>query len=533
MKRIYLVGAALGLFAALMVMCQKPKDLKDSENYKKAAELIYYNKDNAEKAYNLLEKELQEHPNNGYAYYYMGLLNMGCEAYEEALESLNSAIDMLREDKDGILYAYRLRAIVYLQLGNEHSALKDWQQALRVNPKDVQTLGDRAKYYCEKKMYDKADEDYKLICTYEPSNTQGYIGRGCIARLRGENEEAEKLFTYCIKLDSVFADAYAFRAEARYALGNVGDCIDDLITAIEIDGDARALYTIEVVSQSNGNILIDKLKAKQAKEPNRMEWPYLLGITHYFHEQYAEAIDYFKSTLKIKTHSKTYSMIASCYNEMAEFQQALKYVSQALEMDPEDTDYLSEKAEVLYNMGRGQDAIELYDQYIEADPNFFYGYYRRGFMKDNLDDVVGAIEDYSKAIDLNPEYAYAYLGRGDKYLLQGQREAAMSDYNMVISLDTILGKNNCAQFAYFELGDVEMAKVVETAILKTAPCADNYYDAACLYARMGENEMAIGYLRQSLELGFKRYAHIKNDDDFDTIRNTKAFQQLIKAYGVK
>ena len=65
MKRIYLVGAALGLFAALMVMCQKPKDLKDSENYKKAAELIYYNKDNAEKAYNLLEKELQEHPNNG------------------------------------------------------------------------------------------------------------------------------------------------------------------------------------------------------------------------------------------------------------------------------------------------------------------------------------------------------------------------------------------------------------------------------------------------------------------------------------
>ena len=47
---------------------------------------------------------------------------------------------------------------------------------------------------------------------------------------------------------------------------------------------------------------------------------------------------------------------------------------------------------------------------------------------------------------------------------------------------------------------------------------------------MGDKEKAIGYMRKSLELGFRRFLHIARDRDLDNIRNEKDFIDLIQEY---
>ena len=39
----------------------------------------------------------------------------------------------------------------------------------------------------------------------------------------------------------------------------------------------------------------------------------------------------------------------------------------------------------------------------------------------------------------------------------------------------------------------------------------SYYDAACLYSKMGEYDKAMNYLQTFLEKGYREFVHIKND----------------------
>ncbi|HZV07469.1 MAG TPA: tetratricopeptide repeat protein [Gemmataceae bacterium] len=46
-----------------------------------------------------------------------------------------------------------------------------------------------------------------------------------------------------------------------------------------------------------------------------------------------------------------------------------------------------------------------------------------------------AITIYTKAIERGPKYSFSYLGRGDVYLLQGDLDRALQDYNQAARLD--------------------------------------------------------------------------------------------------
>lgn len=532
MKKKLLLSFVLSFSVVSVMLAQKPDQLLNSYNYKRAMELIE-NKGDKNEALEYLFKETNEHPKNGYAYYMIGLLYNDADMAGDALEPINKAITLLQKDKEWLPYAYRQRADIYLKLENENAALTDWASALKANPKDVRTLSDRAEYYYQRDMYAQSDADFERICQFEPGNSYGYMGKGRNALENEKYNEALDLFSYAIKLDQTYSQAYAYRAECKLRLGYVNEGIDDIITALDIDDNSRASRLMLMIGEPDVNTLITKLKVQQLKKPNSSSWPWYLGIVYESEEKYMKAIEWYKECIKIEPGDVPYYRISNCYSELGDYQLALDNIEMAAQLDPEDSDYVQAKADLLYDMGRGDEAIAAYDSYIKSNPEFYGGYYRRGFMKDNLNDIDGAIEDYSTCIVLKPDYAYAYMGRADKYLLKGDKEAAMKDYRAVIALDTICGENNCAQYAYLGLGDVEKAKSFQYAILANSSSAGNYYDAACLFSRMGDTASSINFLKNSLEKGFTRFAHIRNDDDLDNIRDIQEFKDLIEEYETK
>lgn len=528
MKRVLFVFVWCYL-QTVNLMAQKAEQYQNSYNFKRAMELIQ-NEGDPNDALKYLGQEVGEHPKNGYAYYVMGTLYLDNGMPGDALEPTNKAISLLQKDREWITFAYRQRASIYLQLGNEDAAMNDWTLSLKANHKDVETYSDRAQYYYENNLYAESDADFDKICNLQPGNTLGYMGKGRNAMATQQYDKANELFTYSIRLDPSFSQAFAFRAEAKFCLSKIDEAIDDIISALALDGNNKAYTLMLAIGDPEVNILISKLRVQQAKEPTEGMWSYYLGNVYAGLNNYRKAIEAYQESLSITQNDVAYAAIAACYNELGSYDVALENINRAMELDPNDDNYVSMKADMLYEMGRGKEAIETYDSYIRTNPEYWGGYYRRGFLKDNLNDVDGAIEDYSTSIVLRPDYAYTYLGRGDKYLLKGNQDAAMNDYRMVIALDTILGESNCAQFAYLGLGDVEKAKSFEYAILAHSASAGNYYDAACLFARMGDKETSMNFLKNSLEKGFRRFAHIRNDDDLEIIRGSDSYKQLIEEY---
>lgn len=499
----------------------------DSYNYSRGVEAI--NNNNAEEALDYLNKEINEHPDNGYAFAWIALVRNYNEEFGRALTAANVAVKKIpSKDKEYKAFAYGTRAQVYLNLEDTIQALKDYSQAINIVPDDDRFYNQRAQVYYEQGKYDLADKDYLKMISLKEGDVMGYMGIGRNANAQKRYEDAIKQFNYVVKLEPNYSSAYSFRAESYIGLKKYNEAIDDVISALGIDRDRKAFYELQELADSAFEQTVAKLKVQKIKEPNEQSWDYDLGIVYERAAKYSKAIAYYKESLEKESNIITASRISSCYDELGDYDKALEYCDQAIALDSVKSDYLYQKANILDNAGRSKEAIRVMGEYIANNPDMAEGYYRRGWFEDHSGNVEEAIEDYTMAITLQPNEAYAYLNRGVLYRLKGENAKAESDFKQVVRLDSIPEDAECSYY----LGQKDKAiEVLNTALDKGKK--GNCYDAACLYSVMGEKEKALSYLRQSLEDGYRRFAHIKRDRDLNNIRNTEEFKVLMKEYEKK
>lgn len=503
----------------------------DSYNYSRGVEAI--NNNNAEEALDYLNKEINEHPDNGYAFAWIALVRNYNEEFGRALTAANVAVKKIpSKDKEYKAFAYGTRAQVYLNLEDTIQALKDYSQAINIVPDDDRFYNQRAQVYYEQGKYDLADKDYLKMISLKEGDVMGYMGIGRNANAQKRYEDAIKQFDYVVKLEPNYSSAYSFRAESYIGLKKYNEAIDDVISALGIDRDRKAFYELQELADSAFEQTVAKLKVQKIKEPNEQSWDYDLGIVYERAAKYNKAIAYYKESLEKESNIITASRISSCYDDLGDYDKALEYCNQAIALDSVKANYLYEKANILDNAGRTQEAIKTMSDYIANTPDEPAGYYQRGWFKDHSGDIEGALEDYTMAITLQPNVAYAYLNRGVLYRLKGENAKAESDFKQVVRLDSIPEEAECSFYAYYYLGQKDKAIEILNTILDKDK-KGNCYDAACLYSVMGEKEKALSYLRQSLEDGYRRFAHIKRDRDLNNIRNTEEFKVLMKEYEEK
>lgn len=503
----------------------------DSYNYSRGVEAI--NNNNAEEALDYLNKEINEHPDNGYAFAWIALVRNYNEEFGRALTAANVAVKKIPfKDKEYKAFAYGTRAQVYLNLEDTIQALKDYSQAINIVPDDDRFYNQRAQVYYEQGKYDLADKDYLKMISLKEGDVMGYMGIGRNANAQKRYEDAIKQFDYVVKLEPNYSSAYSFRAESYIGLKKYNEAIDDVISALGIDRDRKAFYELQELADSAFEQTVAKLKVQKIKESNEQSWDYDLGIVYERAAKYNKAIAYYKESLEKESNIITASRISSCYDDLGDYDKALEYCNQAIALDSVKTNYLYEKANILDNAGLTQEAIKTMSDYIANTPDEPAGYYQRGWFKDHSGDIEGALEDYTMAITLQPNVAYAYLNRGVLYRLKGENAKAESDFKQVVRLDSIPEEAECSFYAYYYLGQKDKAIEILNTILDKDK-KGNCYDAACLYSVMGEKEKALSYLRQSLEDGYRRFAHIKRDRDLNNIRNTEEFKVLMKEYEEK
>jgi clan AA aspartic protease (TIGR02281 family) len=502
----------------------------DSYNYNRGVEAIQNN--NTEEALEYLNKELDENPNNGYALAWIATVRNYQEEYGRALTAADLAIKHIpKKDKQYRAFAYIVRAEVYVGLGEAEKGLADLTSAVNETPDDPDVYERRANLYYYMDKYDLADKDYQKIISLNPGSVMGYMGIGRNANAEKRYNDAIEQFDYVTRLASNYSSGYSFRAESYIGINQFNKAIDDIIRALNIDGNDKAFNLMFQVADSSMVELVTKLKVQSIKSPNNDYWPYCLGVVHEHSGAYSKAIDYYISSMEKDRSPITANRISNCYSEIGNFTLALEYIDEAIVMDSTNYDFLMAKADLLYESGDVEKAIKELDIYVNHYPEFYGGYYRRGWYKDNKKDVDGAIEDYTMSIVLDPNYAYAYLGRGDMYVLKNDIESAKADFNKVIELDTIPNNSSCAQYAYWGLGEKEEAINFMNKVIANDPDnAGNYYDAACLHSRMGELEKAIGFMETAFEKGYRRFAHMELDNDLDAIRELPNFKELVKLY---
>jgi tetratricopeptide (TPR) repeat protein len=105
-----------------------------------------------------------------------------------------------------------------------------------------------------------------------------------------------------------------------------------------------------------------------------------------------------------------------------------------VQLEPYNTDYISDRAVVLHLLGRNEEAIAELDRAANLDPNNPYRYSSRAYLKDRIGDLAGAIADYEKAIELDPEDAVSYNNLGLVEEKMGRKEKAQQNFTKADAL---------------------------------------------------------------------------------------------------
>ena len=522
------------VMAAFTAIISPADEIKQPDSYYYRRGVEAYGEENYEEATYYFNMELADNPKNGYAHIYLGLIQTGSGLNGDALSSVNKAIKLVpKADKEWLVFAYAIRAQIYLTLTDTIKAMNDLATAIKTDPAGEMPLNLRGQLYYEMGEYDKSDADYRQLLEADESSSAGLMGLVRNASKREDYETAVSLLDRIINLYPYDGRAYSWRAGNYIELKKYNEAVDDYIKALELK-DYAARFGITLLDDAVVPLMKVKLKVKAQREPNNPYWPYLLGLLLESKKQYAEAAQYYLNANELNASSTYLDRAANCYGGLGNFPKTIELLTKAQNLDPSNTNLISSLATAYGEAGMLKECLEEWQRFLDLCPDDGWAYYHKGSIEDDYFMTEQAIEDYSMCIMLSPYFYYAYYGRGEMYQRQGKTELAKADYEKVIELDSVPGNNSCAMYAYLALDRKnEAIDFMENVIRQDSLDAGNYYDGACFYSLLGDKPKAISMLRKCLELGFARFSHIDHDDDLDAIRDMEEFKELVETYRLK
>lgn len=218
-------------------------------------------------------------------------------------------------------------------------------------------------------------------------------------------------------------------------------------------------------------------------------------------------------------------------------QQTIAFWKSNLETPPRP-DWKPSEARAIVASLYGNDAqksVELLQKYIAANPNDSDAYFHYGRMLSQLRRVDDASAAFEKALALGANHGGVYYSLGQMRIAQQRWEDAEK---FLIKALEIGARTSLiyGQLAYSQLHlnrNEEAVKNYEKAFETGIPPGANtrglaYYNMACAYTRLKQNDKAFEMLSKAVDEGFNRRSDYESDEDFAPLRADARFQKLLE-----
>lgn len=164
------------------------------------------------------------------------------------------------------------------------------------------------------------------------------------------------------------------------------------------------------------------------------------------------------------------------------------------ESSTEEEALYEEARNLFFNEGNYEKTIEKANEIIGKFPKSYKTYNIRGIAKAYKGNFQEGMQDIDKALELNSDFGYARFNKALNYELYGNYDKALIWYDKALEVEDYVW---------------------------------SYYGKASIYGRKGDVENTIKYLKIAISMDSAVKNEAKTESDFDNVRDSKKFQDLI------
>ena len=262
-------------------------------------------------------------------------------------------------------------------------AIKEYTEAIKLDPTYAWAFKDRGDAYLEKKEYAMVIKNYTEASRLDPDVALSLLENSIYYANKEDYDLALKEYSEAIKLDPTNALAYKYRGDVYRKKKEYNLVIKDYTETIRLTPTSAWIYMLR------GNIYYTKKEYDLATK------------------DYSEAIRVDPPGLIIRSSSYYYR--GNIYWMKKEYDLAIKDYTEIIRISP--------NAESAYRMIRG---------------NIFF----------DKGDYDSAIRDYTEAIQLDPDYIWLYYNRTRAYMAKEEYDLAGKNIKKIFKLDPFFNRRD-------------------------------------------------------------------------------------------
>jgi serine/threonine protein kinase/Tfp pilus assembly protein PilF len=221
------------------------------------------------------------------------------------------------------------------------------------------------------------------------------------------------------------------------------------------------------------------------------------NLAFWFDWDWNTAEERFKKAISLNPHgADTHAMYAWHQMAMGKFENAIKEITLAQEIDPLLPAYRAFGVCLYHFSGKPEEAIEQFHKAVEIDPGFALAYFHAGklyFYEEMFDE---AVSSFQKAVELGIAGGWVECNLGSIYIIQGDRNKA--------------------------------EKILKDLLDQTKKQYVSGYCVAYLYNSLGETDKTFEWLQRAYQDRDILMPYIKAFHEFDNLHSDPRFTELLK-----
>ncbi|HSZ63378.1 MAG TPA: tetratricopeptide repeat protein [Terriglobales bacterium] len=282
----------------------------------------------------------------------------------------------------------------------------------------------------------------------------------------------------------------------------------DQIEKAEPGKTAASLYRGKaLVNLGNFDEAAVALGMYRAAHPESADVVYLLAYVRFRQDKPKESLQLYSEGARFQTPTADdLKAVALDYVLLGDYDDAARYLEQALAADPENVEARYHLGRVRYQQNRFDLAIAAFEEVLRREPGNVKAEDNLGLSLEAKNEVDAALAAYRKAVQLDenlPTHSeQPYLNLGTLLEKSGHAEDAVLLLERAAKISPASGKTHYQLAkAYFELSRFESARQeAETAIKLDPRESSDHYLLGRIYQRSGKADLAKEEFRMTEEL---------------------------------